>query len=135
MPENFKFYVEWGYSGSFYDSFSGTLKKAYGESTKYIMSEDELKNVYALIRDMKIERYDDELHELEFQQADPCMDIRLSVCAGKISKTVEAQDVWNLSGGKSLRCKRFFETVSKIVAILESTDEWKSLPPDPNVYY
>ena len=138
MPEDFSFYIEWGYSLSSYDSATGILRKMSGEKyvTTYMMSDEELKNVYELIRDMKPERYGDWIgNSLEYQEADPCMDICLTIRAGNVEKTIEAKAAADLSSGKSPRAKRYFETVKKIVDILTSTDEWKSLPPYTNVYY
>lgn len=137
MPEDFSFYVEWDYPGSSYDSATGILRKKSGEKyvTAYMMSDEELKTVYELIRDMNPESYGDWIgNGLEYQEANPCMDICLTVREGNTLITIEAKDAAGLSSGKSMRAKRYFETVSKIVDILMSTEEWKALPPDPGMY-
>ncbi len=137
MPDDFTFYVRWGYSGSYYDSATGELRKKSGDKfvTTYIMTEDELEVIYNIIKEMKIESFDDKLGGFDIQGADPCMTVVLSVRAGEVDKTVTAENIAGLTYGQTPKGKRYLRAVKEIVDILEETEKWKSLPPDPSIYY
>ena len=137
MPEDFSFYVRWGYAGSYYDSASGELRKKSGEKfvTEYTMTEDELIEVYEIICELGIENYDDVLSPGNIQAADPCMTVILTVHAGGFDKTVKAEDVAGLNDGITKRGKAYLQAVVSIVNILQATEAWQALPPDTDLYY
>ncbi|MBQ3016016.1 MAG: hypothetical protein IJD79_04470 [Clostridia bacterium] len=137
MPDDFTFYVSWGDSNSYYDSATGELRKRSGDKfvTTYIMTEDELEVIYNIIREMKIESFDDILSYSDVQGlygCSPCMTVSISVKAGEVDRTVTAEKIPGFSAGLTRKGKRYLEAVKEIVDILEATEEWKSLPPDPS---
>ena len=131
MPEDFTFSVGWGVTGCYYNSVTGELRKAWGEeyTTTCIMSENELEAVYNIIREMKIDNFEEKFAPNDIQGADPWMTVSLSVHTGNFDKTVIAEKIGpSFGGGITYRGKKYLETVNAIVDIIVATEEWKSLP-------
>ena len=140
MPEDFSFSITWGTFGiSSYDSKTGRLVKTKDATvpddyvTTYILTDDELKNIYNMIRDMEIEDYG-EFGAIDFGASDPYLTLSLTVEADGFYKTVTADEVSGYNDGNTPRAKRYLEVIRYIRDILINTDEWKALP-DYEFYY
>ncbi len=134
-PEDFSFFIRWGVYGiSSYDSETGKLVKTTDAKdpedfvTYYKMSEDELKRVYGLIRDLGIESYPDEYDPNVGLGSDPSATVILTVRAGEYEKTVTAEEIALGYDANTVKGQRFLDTVKEIVDILTATEEWKALP-------
>lgn len=141
MPDDFSFSMTWGTFGySSYDSKTGTLVKTTDATnpddyvTTYILSEEELKTIYNLIRDLNIESYDDEFDSLAFNGSDPHLTLSLTVHTNSMDKTIKANEVASYNSTNTIKGKKYLDTVKAIRDILEGTDEWKALP-DYEFYY
>lgn len=136
MPDEFSFSLTWGcYGISSYDSESGKLVKTTDAThpedyiTTYILSEEELTEIYELISKLDIESYPDEYDPHNGGLAsDPSMKLILSVHTDTMDKTVVADDVALTYKSKNAKGQRFLSVCEKISKMLTSTDEWGALP-------
>lgn len=140
-PEDFSFFIRWGVYGiSSYDSETGKLVKTTDARdpedfvTCYKMSEDELKRVYELIRDLDIEKYPDEYDPNIGLSSDPFATVVLSVRVGDVEKTVTAEEIALGYEANTHKGQKFLNTVKEIVDILTATEEWKALPVYEVIY-
>lgn len=134
MPDDFSFYIKWGTNGYHsYRSSTGELSKWPTHiiySGIYKMPEEELKTVYNLIYDLNVESYDDELNKNSYKQVDDGEDYFLMVCANGVEKTISASSASGIDAGKTIKAKKFFDTMKTIIETLKAKDEWKILPED-----
>lgn len=140
-PSDFSFSIRFGTFGeSSYDSETGVLIKAnsYSDTEKYstvcILSEAETEEIYQLLRELDIEKYDEEFEPWHFDASDPYMTLSLTVRCGGIEKTVTANEVAGYDAANTPSAKKFSDTVYAIRKILIETDEWKALPEYEYLY-
>lgn len=134
MPKDFRFSITWNTDGiSSYDSKTGILVKDKYSSkpeeytTTYFLSDDELKEVYALIYELNIDSYPDEIPYGTFAAADPSSKLILSVSTGDYSKTVIANSVGAYEA-YTIKGEKYLNVIRSIREILTNTEEWKALP-------
>ena len=146
MPEDFSFFLRFGTFGcSSYDSKTGRLVKTSTVIERepedyiatYVMSEEQLKELYEKIRESDILNIEREFNDNDFVMADPYCTVSLTVSYGEISKIVSADGIAGLSLSYALteEAKIYNSTVSYIVDRLLETDEWKALPDYEFKYY
>lgn len=135
-PSEFSFSLTWGcYGISSYDSATGKLVKTKDAThpedyiTTYQLSEEELEQIYELIRELDIESYPDEYDPHPNGLAsDPSMTLILSVHTDELDKTVTAEDIAITYESKNIKGQRFLSVCKSIRDILIATDEWEALP-------
>ena len=139
----FSFSLTWGIFGhSSYDSKTGRLVKTddVGNKEEYetthFLTAKEKATIFKIIEDLYIYGYPDEYNPTAGIGSDPYQTLILSVNREPDyrPKTVTASEV-ALDEATSPGGKRFMDACKKIADILENTDEWKSLPDYPYVYY
>ncbi|MBQ8752431.1 MAG: hypothetical protein IJZ13_04930 [Clostridia bacterium] len=144
MPEDFAFSLTWGTFGiSSYNSETGLLVKTTDVferdpaeyQTMLTLSDEQMAEVYALIRKLNPEAYPEKFDISPFTGSDPSMTLGLSVRYGEYEKAVMCVDVAQYDDphvvGKN---KRFLECHKAIRDILTATPEWQALP-DYEVHY
>lgn len=135
-PNEFTFSLTWGcYGISSYDSATGKLVKTKDAThpedyiTTYHLSEEELEQIYELIRELDIESYPDEYNPHPGGLAsEPSMTLILSVHTDELDKTVTADDIALTYESKNIKGQRFLSVCKSIRDILIATDEWGALP-------
>lgn len=145
VPDDFEFSIRWNvYGVSSYDSESGVLIKTTDVierspndyKTTLILSAQQWRQIYGIIKSLDIESYPDEYdpylcEDGTSRMSKPFRTIILTVN----NKTVACRGI-ALGGdvGGTDMGTRFLESVSKIVKILTSTEQWNALP-DYEVLY
>ena len=134
-PEDFSFYISWGENGfSAYPSSAGRLIKTPDAQnpadylTVYRMNKEELDKVYRLIRELNVGDCPEEFGDGEVTHCEPSISLTLTVTVGESKKTVKASRISGYDAGITDKAKAFIGTVKEIVDIIESSEEWKSLP-------
>ena len=136
VPEDFTFSLVWGCGGdSYYDSKTGTLVKqncatnVKDFTTVFYMSDLQKAEIYDLICDMQPETYPDSFDPLIGASA-PSRTIILTVKTGNDSaaKTITCKDVTLGNEPNGKMGEKFMKVHDKIVKIVTSSNEWRSLP-------
>lgn len=139
MPEDFSFTLTFGFDG-YYDSKTGILKNGYNYDldceckTTLIFDEEELKEIYSIFLDGSIDRWEEELTVSE-DLVEPLYDIEISFTADGETINIKIYgasfiglDEWN-------SCVRLGKAYYKIVnKYIKNSEEYKSLPPNQNMY-
>ena len=141
VPENFFFSLRFGtYGESSYDSQSGNLIKTRNSTdpekfeTTLILSEEEMREIYGLIRKININTYPDNYDPINPPDAvDKLMSIpyttlSLTARCGIIPKTVHCESVAFGGDGYDEKSRAFLDCVYRIRNIIVSSEEWKALP-------
>ncbi len=139
--EDFSFSLTWGcYGISSYDSQTGKLVKTTDATnpedyvTTYILSDEELEQIYDLIADLNVNNYPDVYDSNEGVKSKPSMDLVLTVCIDGKEKTISANNIAYDYESQSVKGQKFLTTCQAIQDILTATEEWKALP-DYEFYY
>lgn len=139
MPEDFSFSLTFGFDG-YYDSKTCILKDGYNYDldceckTTLIFDEDELKEIYSIFLEGSIDRWEEELivsEELVF----PSYVIKISFTADGKTENIKiygASFIELAEWDNSVRLgKAYYKIVNEYI---KSSEEYKSLPPNQNMY-
>ena len=141
VPDDFFFSLRFGtYGESSYNSQSGKLIKTRNSTdpekfeTTLILSEEEMREIYGLIRKININTYPDNYDPINPPDAEdklmsiPHETLSLTARYGTIPKTVHCEEVAFGGGGYDEKSRAFLECVYRIRDIIKSSEEWKELP-------
>lgn len=140
LPKNFSFSLTWGFDG-YYDSETGHLETGYnydlGEKceTTLILDHNELMNIYRILYNggfLKIKK--------GFMASNQLVSPSYSI---KFSYTIDGETVSFSIGGASYLSYTEWEVhpefayayFTVINEYIKSSDEYKALPPNQNIYY
>ncbi len=139
MPDNFAFSLTFDYVGS-YDSKTGVLKNGYNYDlaceceTILKFSEEEMQEIYEIFRESFIDRRQNELTVSE-KGIVPSYDIKISITAGKISKSITIYGATSITVDEWNNSKSLGEAYYKIVDdYIKASNEFKALPENQNWY-
>lgn len=132
--EDFSFSLTWGCNGdSTYDSKTGKLVKQKiatnidDYTTTYFFTDEQMKQVYDLIADMKPESYPDEYNPIKGETT-PTRNIVLTVTYNGVTKTITCNDISLDNAPNGKKGEKFMAVHDAIVNIVTSSSEWASLP-------
>lgn len=139
MPEDFSFTLTFDFDGC-YDSKTGILKNGYNYDldceckTTLIFDEEELKEIYSIFLEGSIDRWEEELTVNE-QLVEPSYVIEITFTADGETINIKIYgasfigiDKWN----SSVRLgKAYYKIVNEYI---KNSEEYKSLPPNQNMY-
>ena len=138
---DFSFSLIWGLYGiSSYDSETGRLIKTKDAPnvedfiTTYFLTPQEKLTAFKTLMDLEMTSYPDEYNPTQGIGSYPYETLILSAKIDRVEKTVTASQV-ALSEATSKKGQRFMDACRTISDILKNTDEWKSLPDYPYLYY
>ncbi|MBQ2827444.1 MAG: hypothetical protein IJF13_09480 [Clostridia bacterium] len=147
VPEDFYFTVRFGtYGESSYDSRSGKLIKTGNAThpedyvTTLILSEDEMREIYGMIRRININTYPDRYDPVNDPESDqkvmsnPSATLSLTAKYGSVAKTVYCPDVAFGCDGYNEKAQAFLDCIYRIKDIIVDSEEWRALP-DYEFYY
>ena len=138
MPEDFSFTLTFSFDG-YYDSKTGILKNGYNYDLDYecettlLFSEEELKEIYDIFRTYGIDKFDSEIYLAEVMS---CPDYNI-VIIYNINGDENKIQIYNASipierwPHSSKLGKAYFKIVDEFI---KTSDEFKSLPENQNVY-
>lgn len=133
--EDFSFSLTWGcYGISSYDSDTGQLVKTKDAThpedyiTNYKLTDEELEELYELIKDLDVESYPDSYNPNEGVMSSPSMTLVLVINNGEEEKIIEAKDISYSYSSKNRKGQKFLDTCKTISDKLMETEEWKALP-------
>lgn len=139
MPEDFSFSIHWGFDG-YYDSATHELKNGYNEDlacvckTELILTNEELTEIYRLLRSVKIDTIPEEINAGGLDIVPSYINyVKYEINnASKIVYIYNTQDIeienWSCY-------KELGYAFDKIVnEYIESSEEYKSLPENQNRY-
>ncbi len=141
VPEDFSFALRWGtYGISYYDSMSKVLIKTADATypdeyiTSCTLSDTQMKEIYALLRDLDISSYPETYDPINDPNSDlqtmsePSMTLILTVRRGDGGKTVACRDIAMQFKGYDQKSQKFLDVCKTIKEIMTGTEEWKALP-------
>lgn len=140
MPEDFSFSIGWGYDAK-YDSKTKLLSNGYNFDmekacvTELELGEEDLEEIYHIIRKSRIEKYDEVLHP-KFVDRLPSADFRLTITYADIKYSVRIENTY-LSDNMMFykEGKGIARAIRKIINdYIINTEEYKSLPENQLVY-
>lgn len=138
LADGFSFEITWGFDGC-YNSKTGVLKNGYNDTlntecvTNLKLTDDELREIYVLLEDVDFYELPEKISENEVMQ-DPSYNLKITVNRKNETKTVviyspmKPLDEW--SAYKDFG-KAYFKIVNEYI---KSSDEYKNLPPNTNLY-
>lgn len=135
VPEDFSFALRWGtYGISYYDSMSKVLIKTADATypdeyiTSCTLSDTQMKEIYALLRDLDISTYPETYDPINDPNSDlqtmsePSMTLILTVRLGDEGKTVSCRDIAMQFTGYDQKSQKFLDVCKKIKDIMTSTE-------------
>ncbi|MBR6557496.1 MAG: hypothetical protein IKT70_00635 [Clostridia bacterium] len=141
VPDDFFFSLRFGtYGESSYDSQSGKLIKTRNSThpedydTTLTLTEEEMREIYGLIRKININTYPDNYDPINPPDAEdklmsiPYTTLSLTARYGVIPKTVHCEEVAFGGGGYDEKSRAFLDCVYRIRDIIVNSEEWKALP-------
>ena len=139
MPEDFSFTLTFGFDG-YYDSKTGILKNGYNYDlnsecqTTLLFDEKELEEIYQIFLEGSIDRWPEEL-TVSDNLFEPSYDIQISFTADGKTENIKiygasflSLDEWK-TGVRLGKC--YFKIVDEYI---KSSEEYKSLPPNQQLY-
>ena len=131
----FSFKLTWNTFGvSSYDSKTGELIKTSDAThpedyiTKYFFTEEQLDEVYELIKNLDMESYPEEYDPFKGEMSTPSQTLILEVCIDGEEMIIRAEDI-SLSGNAgNKKGQRFLDTCETISRMLMDSEEWEALP-------
>ena len=140
LPEDFAFSLSWGFDGK-YDSISGHLENGYNNElgvkceTTLVLEREELMNIYRIF-------YNGGLFEIKdsFYASDnvvvPSYDIKISytINGEKVAFSIYGASYLSYSEWK-IHSELAFAYNRVINEFIKSSEEYKALPPNTNIYY
>ena len=134
MPEDFSFSVVWGVMGIHsYSSTDGTLVKSAAEPdadayrTVLILTEEERKAVWEILRALDWGKYPAEYDPNPDLHTSPSADITLAVSGNGCRYSVRCEDVALGYEGGDRDGQAFLDAVRALEKMLTSSEEWKAL--------
>ncbi|MGN0628618.1 MAG: hypothetical protein ACI4IW_03200 [Oscillospiraceae bacterium] len=135
MPEDFAFSIVWNtYGISSYDSATGRLVKTTDATnpddymTTLELSGKDMEEIWHIINNLGMENYPEEYNPVEGASSVPYQTIILSTVTDGAQKEIRCEDIAIASESATKKGRAFLTAVRDIINIIESTDEWQSLP-------
>lgn len=139
VTEDFSFSLTWGAeSTNSYDSTTGKMVKTFTGSetedytTYYELTTEQKELIYSHIKQLDLNSYPDiyDPHE-NGKKSKPPMTLILTVRKGEKEKTIKAEKIAYVYEAENEKGQKFLSTCKAIHEILETTNEWQSLPDHP----
>ena len=135
MPEDFAFSIVWNtYGISSYDSATGRLVKTADATnpddyvTTLELSEKDMEEIWHIINNLGMGNYPEEYDPFDGASTIPSQTIILSTVKDGAQKEIRCEDIAVASESTTKKGRAFLTAVRDIINIIESTDEWQSLP-------
>lgn len=135
MPEDFAFSIVWNtYGISSYDSATGRLVKTTDATnpddyvTTLELSGEDMEEIWHIINDLGMENYPEEYDPFEGVSSVPSQTIILSTVTDGAQEEIRCEDIAIASDSTTKKGRAFLAAVNDIINVIESTDEWQSLP-------
>ena len=140
MPEDFSFNLRFGvYASNSYDSATGKTHKVCQKedvdkyTTTFIMSDEQLRQVYSMLSQMDIGSYPDEYDPINDPNAETSSSVEpeevteLTVYANGVEKKIRALTQYQ-DKGYDERAQAFLDVCRFIEHVVKESEEWKALP-------
>lgn len=122
MPEDLSFIVQWNFDGK-YDLKTGIIENGYNYDldveckTKLILTENEIKEIYKIIRDARIDKvYSKKEIETKNKIVTPAPELRITICYGDYEHKIILNNAISTDNLETyVRCKEEAIAIRKIV--------------------
>ncbi len=140
LPADFSFTVTWGFDG-YYDSKTGELKNGYNYTldtaceTTLRLNHDELMNIYRILYNAGFLEITEDFRASD-QQTDPSYNIKISYTIGEETVAFTIRNASFLSYTEWKVHSAFCHAYNQVIVdFIQSSDEFKALPPNQKMYY